>query len=158
LNLETIRRLQIKAETQGLDQSAAQLKKLAAAHDEAAKAGKAHAEVSDKEVKQLLSAEASYKRLTYSVDESARSQRDIEKATKTLNSARAQGIITDTEYAKRLQQVNDKYAIAKQSTAGLAQSFGVMQERAAGMAGQLGTAGAAISALGPVGVAVAATV
>jgi hypothetical protein len=99
---EVVRRLTISATANGVDQASSSIKKLA---DESANL----ATVTDTNAKRALSAEDAFKKLTGQIDDASRAQMQIEKGTRTLNDALAQGVITQEQYNRSLGQLNDKY-------------------------------------------------
>lgn len=100
---EVVRRLTIIGSTQGVDQATTSMNKLADSSNNVAT-------VTDTNAKRALSAEAAFRKLTNSIDDTARSQSQIEKGTKTLNDALAQGVITQDKYNESLGLLKEKYA------------------------------------------------
>jgi hypothetical protein len=149
ISTEVIRKITIQGSTQGVTQATDELNKFAAAQANVAV-------VSDTTSKRALSAEAAYKRQTLAVDESARSQNQIEKATRIATAALQQGVITQDEHAKRLTLINQKYG--EQSSQQRAASIVLQdwQSKLSAATSATGTYGAAFAALGPTALAVTA--
>lgn len=103
ITTEVIRRITIHGSTQGVDQATAALNKLAAAQGNVGV-------VSDESAKRSLSAAAAYKRQTLLLDEGARAQDRIAKATRAADAALQQGIISLVDHAKRLELINRHYS------------------------------------------------
>lgn len=139
---EVVRRLTIKATSTGIDEQTAKLNKLT-------EANKQLAVVTDTTAKKALSAEAAYNRQTLALDPAARAQASIARATKTADTALAQGIITKAAYAKRVQDITAKY-----TQMGVVQSE--LRNRMQGLAGSFGVVGQVLMSMGTAGLAAAA--
>src|SRR5262245_41513100 len=109
ITTEVIRRITVQGKTEGVDQATASLNKLAAAQDNVAKSGERTAVVTDLATKRQLSAAEAYRRQTLSLDETARAQDKIARATKVADDALRQGLITQAEHARRLTLITQKY-------------------------------------------------
>src|SRR5579862_5473941 len=98
---DVIRTITIRGQTDGVTQATDQLKLLADAQG-------AVAVVSDTTSKSSLSVASAYQRQTLSVDAAAKSAANIAAASKVADQALAQGIITATEHAARIDLINQK--------------------------------------------------
>lgn len=112
VTLETIRKITIQGSTQGVAEAAAALNTLSSAQGRLASASNATATVTDLASKRQLSAAEAYRRQTLAVDEGARAQDRIAKATRIADAALQQGIITQGEHSRRLEDINQKYSQA----------------------------------------------
>jgi hypothetical protein len=155
--LNAIRTLTIRSKAEGVQETTAALKGLQAAHDGVAKSAQTTATVTDMASKRQLSVAAAYQRQTQALDEAARMQDKLSRATRVADTAFQQGLITHTEHAKRLDLINQKLgqlSTQQKATSVILQDF---QSRMAMATGSTGVLGAALAALGPVGLGVAAT-
>ncbi|MDH2357689.1 hypothetical protein QCM80_45315 [Bradyrhizobium sp. SSUT112] len=99
---DVVRRLTISATSTGIDEQTGKLNKLADASNSLAT-------VTDTNAKRALSADAAWIKLSNSLDPVAKSQAEIEKGTRTLNDALAQGLITQEKYNANLALLKEKY-------------------------------------------------
>lgn len=156
ISTETIRKITIQGSTQGVTQATAELQKLGVAQDNLAKGGQVQATVTDLQSRRALSAAEAYRRQTLAVVEGARATDQIAKATRTADAALQQGVITQIEHAKRIDLINQKYGQASGMMNAYAKATQTLQAETQALASNLGTAGAVLGAIGPVGIAVAA--
>ncbi|WP_426528387.1 hypothetical protein [Bradyrhizobium sp. McL0615] len=106
---QVVRRLTISATSTGIDEQTGKLNKLADASNNVA-------QVTDTNAKRALSAKDALAKLTNQIDDTARAQAQIEKGTRTLNAALAQGIITQDQYNNSLALLNAKYGEVEESS------------------------------------------
>lgn len=156
---ETVRRLRIDATTTGVDPATTSLNNLSDAQQRVAQSGGVMAQVTDTSAKRALSADKDMRRLTLTIDEQARANDNIAKATRTLDSAMSQGIIkTQGDYDKKLAQINDRYSLSIRANTAYAQSFTFLTAQAGAFASGLGPIGGLIASLGPAGLLAAGAV
>lgn len=139
---EVVRRLTISATSTGIDEQTGKLNKLADASNNVA-------QVTDTNAKRALSAEAAFAKLSTQIDEAARSQAAIEKGTKTLNAALAQGVITQDQYNNSLALLNAKYGDVEESANGAAEGLKISGVEAASVTNHIAKAAAALYAFSP---------
>jgi hypothetical protein len=118
MNGQTIRTITIRGTSEGLDKLTADLGKLAAAEQNVAV-------VSDDLSKKQLSLEQAWKRQTLRLDEAARAQANIARETKIADNALREGLATQAQHAQRLEQINQRYALAGQATQKFATQTGL---------------------------------
>ena len=150
-SLDVIRKLTIRATTEGVDQAAASVEKLADSQGKLAAA-------SVKTEKATLSVDQALQRTARRYDQEARAQQDLAQVQKTLNAARDQGLISQSRQNELMS-----LAIRAHNSAGAAaqQHSRALQELSTasqGLAGNLGSVGGILARMGPVGLAVAATI
>lgn len=121
VTLETIRKITIQGSAPGVDAATASLVKLAAAQGKLAL-------TSDSDAKRVLSSADAYRRQTMAVDDAARAQDRIEKATRVANNAMQQGLITQAEHAKRLDLIRQKYQEVNPHIGGFTDALGRARE------------------------------
>ena len=114
----TIRTITIRGQAEGLDKLTADINKLAAAEQNVAV-------VSEQSAKRVLSLEDAWKRQTLKLDEAARAQANIARETKLADAALREGLATQQQHAQRLEQINQRYTVAAQSTQKFAQQTGL---------------------------------
>lgn len=140
--VEVVRRLTLRATSTGIDEQTGKLNKLADASTNVA-------QVTDTNAKRALSAEAAFSKLTSQIDETARSQAAIEKGTKTLNAALAQGVITQDQYNQSLGLLNAKYSDVEESSAKASEGLKISGVEAASVTTHIAKAAAALYAFSP---------
>lgn len=146
---DVIRTITITGKTDGVDQATDSLKKLADAQG-------AVAVVSDTTNKSVLSVQQQYDRQTLSVDKAAKSAANIATQTKIANDALAQGIITSTEHAARLDLINQKYTQASPLAQAFGNSLKSVQGQMVALSAGMGPVGVFMASFGPLGLAAAA--
>lgn len=144
-----IRKLKIEATTQGFDEAAAKVNKLGQAHQ-------GIAVVSETSAKRSLSVANAYQKQSLALDETARMQDRVAKATKIADSALQQGLITQADHAKRLTLINERFGQAAVGTARFGAAMQATNDNLRGFAASAGPVGSVLSTLGPGGVAAAA--
>lgn len=145
---ETIRRITIQGTTQGVNEATAALNKLADAQGNVAV-------VSDTTAKRALSAQAAYDKQTLSVVAGAREQANYEKAVKTAKAALDQGVISNADYAARVDLLKDKFGQAGLGAKAFAAATSGVSGQLIALSAGAGPVGVFLSALGPWGVAAA---
>lgn len=123
MQTNVIKLITVRSREEGVDETAAKLKQLAAAQGGVAVA-------SDRTTKSTLSVEKAYERLARQYDITHRQMRQFEAAERTLNAAQAQGLIT-------LARKNELLALASAQT-----------DRATAATGRLAAAQRGLSASG----------
>ena len=126
----------------GADATTAKFNKLTDASNSLATA-------TDTNAKRALSAQAEMAKLTNTIDGAAAAQAKIEKGTRTLNAALAQGVITQDEYNRSLGLLKDKYGDVEDAGEGAKKGFAATGIEAASVANHLAKAAAAAYALSP---------
>ena len=148
-SLDVIRTLTIRAKTEGVDQAASSMAKLADSQGKVVDA-------SVKLEKSTLSIDAAYAKTDRTINQAARAQAQIAEAYKNINAARDAGRISqDTANAQMQQAIrhfNGATAAAKQHSQALQELSNVSQ----GLAGNLGAVGGIMARLGPAGLAIGA--
>jgi hypothetical protein len=114
---DVIRNITISAKTDGVDQATGQLRLL-----QGGLSGVAG--VSDQTTRSTLSVDAAFTKLRTSIDAEYRSAVKMADAEKTLNAARAQGLVTLAEQNDLLALAATRYKVAGDSSAGLFASLG----------------------------------
>lgn len=150
-SLDVIRTLTIRAQTEGTDQAAASVKKLAAEQE-----GLAAASV--KTEKATLSVDAALARTERRYDQEARAAKELARVQQDLNAAREAGRISQQRQnelmAMAIRAHNTAGAAAKQQS----QAIQELSTASQGLAGNLGAVGGILARMGPAGLAVAAAV
>lgn len=150
MDLATVRRIDIRATSQGVDQATAGLQKLGTAHDGVTVA-------SSKTERATLSLERSYNGIIRKLDVTARQTQDLARLENTLSAARAQGLVS----LGRQNELMD-LARARMSALAVANDNGVASASRMARASQDivtsltplgGVAGGIVRALGPIGLA-----
>jgi len=118
MNGNVIRTITIRGTSEGLDKVTADLNKLASAQTNVAV-------VSEQSAKRVLSLEDAWKRQTLKLDEAARAQANIARETKLADAALREGVATQAQHAQRLDQINQRYNTASQSTQQFATQTGL---------------------------------
>jgi hypothetical protein len=131
ISTETIRKITIQATAQGVDQTTASLNRLSAAQGNLAT-------VTDIQTKRQLSVEQAYRRQSLAVDDVARSQDRIAKATKVADAALAQGLITQAEHATRIALITERYRPHNEMLDNARVKFRALAEAAGQAGGPLG--------------------
>lgn len=139
---DVVRRLTISATSTGIDEQTGKLNKLADASNSLAT-------VTDTNAKRALSAEAAVVKLTNSLDPAAKATAEIEKGTRTLNDALAQGIITQEQYNKNLALLKEKYGEVGAANDNARHGFNKTGIEAASVANHLKQAAEAAYVLSP---------
>jgi hypothetical protein len=125
MSLDTIRKITIQGEGQASLNSLQQsLDKVTASERGLATASGATATVTDIATKRQLSAADAYRRQSLVVVEGARAQAQLAAAIKVADSALQQGIITASDHAVRIGQIQQKYGEATTATRGLTAATG----------------------------------
>jgi hypothetical protein len=114
---DMVRNITISAKTDGVDQATGQLRLL-----QGGLSGVAG--VSDQTTRSTLSVDAAFTKLRTSIDAEYRSAVKMADAEKTLNAARAQGLVTLAEQNDLLALAATRYKVAADSSAGLFASLG----------------------------------
>lgn len=109
---QVVRTITIRGRSEGVEALKTQLEGLATAQDGVSVSG-------EKVTRSFLSAEQAYQRQTMRLDEGARMQDKYNRELAILDKAKAQGIITDGDYAARLDLINKKVGVANGTHAGL---------------------------------------
>src|SRR5436190_11496305 len=107
--VDIIRRVTIQGRSDGLDKAAADLRDVATAQGEVAKASQTTATVTDMSSRKLLSAASAYDRLRKSIDPVYQAQQKLIAQEKTLQRAVDQGLLSlekQDEILKRLHAPN----------------------------------------------------
>ncbi len=153
---DEIRTLTLKATTDGVDEASAKLGQLADSTG-------AVADATDNSSKSSLSAASALDKQQRALDPVYRASQQLTATQKDLDRAHSQGLISLDRYNVLSAQAADRFHVL--STAGNAWSrdagkisevFGVMEARALGVASNFGIMGAALTVLGPVGIAAGA--
>ncbi|MDH2341539.1 hypothetical protein [Bradyrhizobium sp. SSUT77] len=139
---EVVRRLTISATSTGIDEQTGKLNKLADASNSLAT-------VTDTNAKRALSADAAWTKLHQSLDPVAKSQNAIEKGTRTLNDALAQGLITQEKYNANLALLKEKYGEVGAANDNAKEGFNKTGIEAASVANHLKQAAEAAYVLSP---------
>ncbi len=126
-SIEAIRRLRVQATSEGTDQVAANLNKVADAQQRVSRTSDETARVTETSARRQISAAGAYDRLLRSVDESHRTQQRFAAGQTVIERAFQQGVIDTQQYARSLQMLADKYGLVSLA----AQRQAVEAERAA---------------------------
>lgn len=105
MNLNVIRTITIKGQSQDLDKVSGEVRKLAGEMQNVAV-------VSDRSAKGVLSLEDAWKKQTLKLDEAARAQANIARETSIADRAQREGLITQQQHAERLGLIGQRYAVA----------------------------------------------
>lgn len=132
MNLSAVRRLTIQAKTEGFPQATSDLNRLSDAQASVATTGQTMATVTDVATRKQLSAAQAYQRQTLALDEQARMQDRLAKQMKVADQALQQGLITQQQYAERLQLIkaslstpaNDNFARSTRQNTEALKNFG----------------------------------
>lgn len=149
MNLNVIKTVTIRGKAEGIDQAAASVKKLTDATGNLA-------QVSDTQAKRALSVEKALATLQRRYDQEYRAQQELAKVQKTLDAARAQGLITDARRGELMQAAIRQANQMTTAQRAQAQAAQELAGRAQALSGSLGAAGSVLSAMGPAGLAAAA--
>jgi hypothetical protein len=147
-SLDTIRRIEIRGSTSGVNEAAAALKNLATAQGNVAV-------VSETTSKASLSAQASLERLRRQLESNYSSQQAYAKGEATLQKSLNQGLLTTQEYAKMHDQLSSKYTTATGLTAAFGKATSSLQLQMMSLSGGLGLTGSILSSFGTAGFAAA---
>ncbi|UYO37491.1 hypothetical protein KQX62_12050 [Rhodopseudomonas palustris] len=146
--METIRRIEIRGSTTGVDEATQSLKNLTTAQGNVAV-------VSETTSRATLSAASSLDRLKRQLDSGYSAQQQYTKGEATLQRALAQGLITTTEHAKLSDQLAAKYTTQTGVTAALGKVTQSLNLQMASLAGGMGLTGSVLASFGPLGFAAA---
>lgn len=149
MQTDVIRRISIQATQQGVAEATAGLKNLSAAQDGVVSS-------SEKSTKSQLSVAAAYERQQRSLDVNYRSTQQFEKAQRTLDQALQQGIVTAARHGELSALNTARFGMQSDASKALGTITSDLNSRVQASAGAFGVAGQALSALGPIGIAVAA--
>jgi hypothetical protein len=136
--IELIKRITIENRATGVQETVAGVNAVSAALGNAAVKGNEAAVVTDLAARRTLSSAAAYEKQTRSVVDGAAAQDRIAKAIKIADSALAQGVITQTDHARRVDLITQKYSQVTQGVTGFGSALGTARE-------MLGTFGIALS-------------
>lgn len=139
---EVVRRLSLTFSENGADATTGKVNKLA-------EASGSLATVTDTNAKRALSAQAAFDKLTNQIDSAAKAQTAIEKGTRTLNEALAQGVITQEKYNESLALLREKYEGVDDAGDEVTEGFRATGIEAASVANHIKQAAAAAYALSP---------
>lgn len=139
---EVVRRLSLTFSENGADATTGKVNKLAEASGNLAT-------VTDTNAKRALSAQAAFDKLTNQIDSAAKAQTAIEKGTRTLNEALAQGVITQEKYNESLALLREKYEGVDDAGDEVTEGFRATGIEAASVANHIKQAAAAAYALSP---------
>lgn len=148
-SLDVIRRLTIQAKTDGVSESAADLNKLSAAQEGVATS-------SAKQERATLSLDKAVVSLQRRYDQEFRAQQDLAKVQKTLDAARAQGLISQQRSSELMQEAIRFHNTSTQAASGHAKALEELSQKAQSLSGSLGEVGGILSRLGPAGLAIGA--
>jgi len=146
--LNVIKTITIRATAEGADQVAKQLQDIASKMDGVTIAA-------GSQEKALLSTESAYKRLQTRYDQEFRAQQQLAQVQKTLDAARNQGLVSQSRANELMQAAIKFHNSGAEAGAKHAAVLQELSSAATASASSLGTLGGVLSALGPVGVAVA---
>lgn len=148
---DVTRRVDITAHVKGAQESADALRGIAKAQDEVAVA-------SDKTERATASMERRLEQLQRKLDPTYRGSQALAKATRDLDAALGQGLVSQTRHAELLALATTRYQTATAAVSPLTAAMAQAENQAAGLAGRVGVVGSVLTALGPVGVASAAAI
>lgn len=131
VSLDVIKNITIRAKTEGVDTSTAQLRLL-----QGGLSGVAG--TSEQTTRSTLSVDAALARLRRSVDQAFRSEQQMAAAERTLNAARAQGLITLEEQNRLLALASVRYKAAGESSQGFFAALGGIKSLLGGLGIGLG--------------------
>lgn len=148
-SLETIRRVTIRADQEGIPETTAALNKLADAQGNIAV-------VSERSEKSTLSASKQYENLQRSLDLGYRSSQQFEKAQSDLDRARAQGLVSGDRYNELLGLARDRFNQGSAASVAFRNALSGVQGQIVGLAAGMGPVGVFLAGLGPWGLAAGA--
>lgn len=141
----------LRARTEGVAATTAATQQLSAATD-------ALATKTETVTKSQTSAAAALDRVQRSLDLNYRSMKQFDNAQRDLDRAQQQGLITTARHAELMVLANARYQEATNGQKALSVVTQDLNGRISAAAGATGTFGGALSALGPWGIAAAATI
>ena len=139
---DVVRRLTVVANGEGFEPTTDKMKKLGVATNEVAT-------VTDIATRRSLSAEEAYNRQTRALDPLAKAQDLIAKATRTATAALEQGIITQDQFAQRVEDITAKYTANADAAKDVGDGFHITGEQAVGAANNIRKAAEAAYLLSP---------
>ncbi|MBB3930064.1 hypothetical protein GGR25_001103 [Kaistia hirudinis] len=135
--LETIRRLKIHAESQGLEAVTAGLDRIADAQGKVAAGAVTVGKQTDTSAKKVISSAGAYDRLKRSIDETYRNQVLFERGQGTIIRAMEQGHITAAQAADDVLLLHQRYNVLAVGNDNLAKSTGLASHQMANLSFQL---------------------
>lgn len=144
-----IRTLTIRATTEGVDQAAASVDKLAKSQQNLAQAALTTEKAS-------LSQEAAANRLVRRYDSETKSAQDLAKAQKQINDFRAQGIFSATEANRLSTLAAQAHKSAGDAARGHSKALQELATQSQSLSSNLGVVGGILSRMGPAGLAAGA--
>ncbi|WP_336799575.1 phage tail length tape measure family protein [Kaistia sp. MMO-174] len=108
--LETIRRLSVRGNSEGLDKVAADLRLVDTAQKQVAASAGPLGVATDTVAKKVTSSAGAYDRLRQSIDLDYRAQVQMEKGQRIINAALEQGVIDTQAAAEAVERLTAKYA------------------------------------------------
>jgi len=146
MNGNVIRTITIRGQSEGLDKLTADVNKLASAQENVAV-------VSEQSAKRVLSLEDAWKKQTLRLDEAARAQANIARETKIADAALREGLATQAQHARALDQINQKYGQATVAQKAFSAATSGVSAQLVALSAGAGPVGVFLSALGPWGIA-----
>jgi hypothetical protein len=150
-SLNAIRTLTTRAKLEGGPEMEAGLKRIASAQD-------AVTQTSVKQEKQTLSVDAAYQRLQRRYDQEFRAQQDLAKVQKTLDQARAQGLITQQRSSELMQAAIKVHNGSAQAATVHAKAIQAANDNLQMFASRLGPVGSLVASFGTTGLIAAGAV
>jgi hypothetical protein len=144
-SLNVIRTLTVRSTQEGVTETAAALKGLQSAHDGVAAAATRTATVTDAASKRQLSIAEAYRRQTLALDDAAKAQDRIRRSTAVADRALQQGVITQNEYASRLDLIRTRYAGATAANDNFTKSAGLAKHEMVNLSRQVQDIGVSLS-------------
>lgn len=151
-----IRLITFRSTTEGVEQSKAALKGLQQAYDGVAKSAETSATVSEQAARKQLSIAAAVERQRRALDMTYAATKQYERAQRDLDRGLAQGVLTQTQHSNLLALAAQRFNQVSRSQQAFATVTQDLNARVSASAGSLGVLGSAMSALGPIGIGVAA--
>jgi hypothetical protein len=148
---EVVRKLTITADTSGVDEGTASLKRFADAANSVA-------DVTDTSSRKQVSAQAAYEKQTRAVVDGAAGHAKYTAAVKVTDSALAQGIITQADHTARIGLLKTKYLDSAEGAGTFAKAIEEAKHKLAEMGGEAGAAGQLLMSFGGYGLAAAAAI
>lgn len=148
-SLDVIRTMTLRSKTEGVEQTTQQLTKLVDAQGKVVEASVAT-------TKATLSVDKAVENLKRRYDTEYRAQQDLAKVAKTLDQARAQGLVTQEQSNALMQQAIRHHNTAATSVGAHAKALNELHIQAQAAAVHLGVLGGILSRLGPAGLGIAA--
>lgn len=144
MNLNVIRTLTVK----GVDNTQPAvdgLNKTAAAYDKVSQAATTTATVTETSAKRQGSVADAWRRQTLSLDEAARAQDRIAKATVVADRALQQGVISQSEYASRLDLIRTRFSSGAAANDNFGKSIGLARHELVNMSRQVQDIGVSLA-------------